>query len=81
MERNGSLSSLREGGCCIVTDISAAGKMRSRFIDLGVEKGARIECLHARPGGGIAAYLICGAVIALRSADAACIRGVISDPP
>ena len=51
-----------------VASLEMQGTIRSRLMDLGVIPGALVTCVHA--GGGIAAYRICGAVIALRSTDA-----------
>jgi len=47
------------------------GAMRRRLLDLGVTPGARVDCLFAAPSGDPVAYLIRGAVVALRNADAA----------
>lgn len=54
-----------------VTALSAQGAMRRRLLDLGLCEGATVSCVGKSPGGDPAAYLICGAVIAIRAADAA----------
>ncbi|MBR3760846.1 MAG: ferrous iron transport protein A [Ruminococcus sp.] len=64
------LSSLREGESCYISSLDMNGNMRSRLMDLGFISGATAECVHTGSGGGLAAYLICGAVIALRKSDA-----------
>lgn len=64
------MSSLSEGQCGEVLDIALGGHMRSRLGDLGLMRGSRIICLQKSAGGDIAAYLICGAVIAVRKCDA-----------
>lgn len=64
------LSSLRPGQSAQVTGLRAEGSMRRRFQDLGVIPGTLVECLARSPLGDPCAYLIRGAVIALRQADA-----------
>ena len=54
--------------------VEAAGSMRRRLLDLGLVEHTDVECLGRSPGGGPAAYLIRGAVIALRDRDS---RGVL----
>lgn len=43
--------------------------MRRRLLDMGLIEGTRISCLQKSPAGDPVAYLIRGAVIALRSED------------
>ncbi len=43
--------------------------MRRRLNDIGLIPGTRVECLGRSPGGDPSAYLIRGAVIALRRSD------------
>ena len=54
--------------------VEAAGSMRRRLLDLGLVEHTDVECLDRSPGGDPAAYLIRGAVIALRDRDS---RGVL----
>ncbi len=65
-----NLSSLTEGESCRIRDLAMTGKIRSRLMDLGLTSGAVVECLHISSGGDPAAYLISGAVIAIRRCDA-----------
>lgn len=65
---NTTMCALREGQYGRVEDIRLNGHIRSRLCDLGLMKECTVKCLHR--GGGIAAYLICGAVIAVRDTDA-----------
>lgn len=44
--------------------------MRQRLCDLGIVGGTRIECVARAGLGGPSAYLVRGAVIALRREDA-----------
>lgn len=49
-----------------VKTISAEGAQRQRLLDLGLVPGTKIKMLFFNPGGNPVAYLIRGAVIALR---------------
>ena len=64
-----SLFSLSEGMCAHVTQLRNDGSMRRRLQDLGLIEGTRVECLQRSPSGDPTAYLIRGAVIALREED------------
>ena len=50
--------------------LRANGPIRRRLRDLGLTDGARVVCLQKSPCGDPAAYLIRGAVMALRRQDA-----------
>lgn len=52
-----------------VIDIKAEGELRRRFLDLGIIEGTDIEVLYRSPFGNPTAYLIRGAVIAIRKED------------
>ncbi len=69
-----ALDRLPEGQCAYVTEIHNEPSMRQRLADLGLIRGTRITCLGRSPAGDPTAYLIRGAVIALRRRDAARIR-------
>ena len=64
------LSALSEGESAYVTDISAGPAMERRLTDLGLVRGTRVTCVLRSPAGDPCAYLIRGALIALRRADA-----------
>ena len=74
-----SLSDLSCGEVGIVSDLTADLGMRRRFMDIGCMVGSGIKKLGAGPFGDPSAYLICGAVIAIRKKDAACIRVIASE--
>lgn len=74
MYQENLLSSLKPGQAARVTGLEGAGGMRRRFQDLGVIPGTVVECLYKSPLGDPQAYLIRGAVIALREKDAQDIR-------
>ena len=74
MREAGNLRALREGESAFVTEVWAEAAMARRLLDLGLIPGTRVECVGRSPAGDPAAYLIRGAVIALRGADAAGVR-------
>ena len=57
----------------VVKEIAAQENMRIRLQELGVVRGTGIECYNRSPLGDPTAYIIRGAVIALRKEDAACV--------
>lgn len=61
------LSQLPVGTKASVTSLLSDGAARRRMLDLGVIGGTEIEPLYKSPSGNPIAYLIRGAVIALRS--------------
>ncbi|MGH4118904.1 FeoA family protein [Clostridium sp.] len=61
------LSSLPLGKKCKVKKLISDGSLRRRLLDLGLIDDTVIESLHKSPSGDPVAYLIRGAVIALRS--------------
>ncbi len=68
------LSQLREGQRGQVSSLSLSGEMRRRLQDLGIIEGTTILCLHRSAFGDPCAYLIRGAIIALRNCDSQKIR-------
>ncbi len=64
------LSALREGESAYVTEVSAGPAMDRRLTDLGLVRGTRVTCVLRSPAGDPCAYLIRGALIALRRTDA-----------
>ena len=63
------LSQLREGQSGQVSSLSVTRQMRRRLQDLGLIEGTAVQCLRKSAFGDPCAYLIRGAVIALRSKD------------
>ena len=57
--------------CELEPGLLSQGGMRRRLMDVGLIEHTEVECLGRSPGGDPAAYLIRGAVIALRRADCA----------
>lgn len=52
-----------------VLSIDAKGELRRRFFDLGIIEGTIIEVLYRSPFGDPTAFLIRGAVIAMREEE------------
>lgn len=63
------LNRLKIGETAQVSDLLSVGAMRRRLLDMGLVEGTRVECVQKSPAGDPAAYLIRGAVIAIRSED------------
>jgi ferrous iron transport protein A len=61
------LNQLPLGQKANVAALKSDGSIRRRMLDLGLIDGTEIEPLYRSPFGNPAAYLIRGAVIALRS--------------
>lgn len=64
------LHHLRVGQTAVVQELCHTGSMRRRLQDIGLVEGSSVECVGHSPFGDPSAYLICGAVIALRRRDA-----------
>ena len=54
-----------------IRELTASGYLRSRLMDLGLIAGTKVESLRRSPFGDPTAYAVRGAVIALRSEEAA----------
>lgn len=63
------LSCMAEGQTARVGELLATGSMRRRLLDIGLVEGTDVSCLQKSPAGDPVAYLIRGAVIAIRSED------------
>ena len=64
------LTSVKEGISAEVKHLISDGLSNRRLLDLGFVPGTRITCLYAAPSGTPRAYLVRGAVVALRQNDA-----------
>ncbi len=52
-----------------VMRINCRGSIRRRLMDMGLTVNSKIQCVGKSPMNDPHAYLICGAVIALRNKD------------
>lgn len=66
-----SLCDIAPGECAVVSSLRSTGSMRRRLLDIGLIENTNVECLGRSPGGDPSAFLIRGAVIAIRSEDCA----------
>lgn len=64
-----TLYKLDESARGTVLAVNVRGSMRRRLRDIGLIEGTPVLCLQRSPSGDPIAYLIRGAVIALRSED------------
>ena len=63
------LSDTSLGSSCIVKKINLDGSIKRRLLDIGLIEGTRVENVLVSPAGDPMAFLIRGAVIALRNDD------------
>lgn len=63
------LNELIPGQQAVVKELHSRGSMRRRLLDIGLVENTPVECVGRSPSGDPAAYLIRGAVIAIRSED------------
>lgn len=64
-----SLNNICVGEKAIVTSLKSGDDIVRRLIDIGIISGTEIKCVGKSPLGDPYAYLIKGAVIALRKSD------------
>lgn len=65
-----TLDNSKPGSCFLVKKINSTGDIRRRLLDIGLTEGTKIENVLASPFGDPMAFLIRGALIALRNDDA-----------
>lgn len=63
------LNDICDGETVCVTVIETEGTIRRRFMDIGLTEGTEVKCVGVSPMGDPKAFLIRGAVIALRCND------------
>lgn len=66
-----NLNELSVGEKAVIDALEATGSMRRRLLDIGLIENTEIECIGRSPSGDPSAFLIRGAVIAIRSEDCA----------
>lgn len=64
-----ALCDLKVGQSSTVVSVNAKGDILRRFLDIGIVNGTKIKCVFKSPLGDPTAFLIRGAVIALRKED------------
>lgn len=69
MKREICLADITPGQRAIILKLKSTGSIHRRLLDIGLVKGTEIECVGKSPCGDPKAFLIRGAVIAIRSED------------
>ncbi len=69
MKQQMTLNEIQPGQRGIVRELKTTGSMRRRLLDIGLIENTDVECLGRSPCGDPSAFLIRGAVIAIRSED------------
>lgn len=64
-----TLNEIHPGQRAVVNGLESTGSMRRRLLDIGLIRDTEVECVGRSPGGDPSAFLIRGAVIAIRSED------------
>ena len=66
-----TLNDIQPGQFARVKKINSRSEMKRRLLDLGLIENTEIECIGRSPSGEPTAFLIRGAVIAIRADDCA----------
>lgn len=69
MRNINTLADLSQGNTATVSKLSLDGSIRRRLQDIGLIPGTEVKCIQKSPLGDPTAYLVRGAVIALRYED------------
>lgn len=64
-----SINNLQVGDKAIITKLDVKEDIKRRLLDIGLIEGTQIECALKSPMGNPIAYLIRGALIAIRKED------------
>lgn len=64
-----ALKDMTPGEKATVKQLLSSGTIRRRLLDIGLTENTEVECVGKSPAGDPSAFLICGAVIAIRSED------------
>lgn len=70
VEKTGTLDLLSVGQRAEIAQLDTSDEFRARLMALGFVPGGSVETVLESPWGDPVAYEVCGAVIALRRADA-----------
>lgn len=74
MVQTGSMAELLPGEKGIVEKLCNENSIKRRLQDIGLVKGTVVECVGISPLGDPTAYLIRGAVIAIRNEDSSLVK-------
>ena len=64
-----SLNEVEPGQKTRIKEVRSHGSIRRRLLDIGLIENTEVECLGRSPAGDPSAFLIRGAVIAIRRED------------
>ncbi|MBQ3816979.1 MAG: ferrous iron transport protein A [Clostridia bacterium] len=64
-----TLDKIMPGQTAVIENINCGGSIKRRLLDIGLVEGTKVECVGKSPSGDPSAFLIRGAVIAIRSED------------
>ncbi len=65
-----TLNKISTGEFAVVVAVDTELSLKQRLYDIGLVPGSKIKVVHQSPSGNPRAYLVRGAVIALRNYDA-----------
>ncbi len=65
-----TLNKISTGEFAVVLSVDTQNSLKQRLYDIGLVPGTKIKVVHQSPAGNPRAYLVRGAVIALRNCDA-----------
>ena len=71
MDTPQTLKDIATGEHARILSLGCTGSMRRRLLDIGLTENTPVTCLGRSPAGDPSAYLIRGAVIAIRQKDSA----------
>ena len=63
------LNDIKPGETATVKSLSSTGSIKRRLLDIGLIENTEVECVGRSPCGDPTAFLIRGAVIAIRKED------------
>ncbi len=69
MNSYSTLNCIKPGEHAVIYALNSCDSMRRRLLDIGLIENTDVECVGRSPGGDPSAFLIRGAVIAIRSED------------
>ena len=65
-----TLNKISTGEYTVVSAVDTQLSLKQRLYDIGLVPGTRVKVVHQSPSGNPRAYLVRGAVVALRNCDA-----------
>jgi ferrous iron transport protein A len=69
MNKASCLNDIEPGQTVKIKELLSTGSIKRRLLDIGLIENTEVKCLGRSPGGDPSAFLIRGAVIAIRSED------------